>query len=218
MPSDRTRSTVPSHSRPEIHLAEMLLTTLREELRSGVWPGGVLRTYKGISQKFGAPDVVVRAVVRVLRDEGLVTIHAFSGVRAAHRGALPTHGPFTVTDLIASTIRKRIGDHEYPPGTPLPQRTALAEEFDTTVQALQVPILQLTLEGLVRPHLPHEVPGTYTVDHRQADREARLLADLEAAMRLGCWTRGEFPDAVERALHVLIGSLSPQPLAPPPPR
>ncbi|MFD4337832.1 GntR family transcriptional regulator [Streptomyces anulatus] len=149
---------------------------------------------------------MVSAVVRVLRDEGLVTLHG-PGVRAAVPNVPAPGGTHTVADPIAETVRKRLADHTYPPGQRLPPNRLLAVEFDTSLTTARLALLQLTLEGLLRPWQPYETPGTYATDPVREAREALLLADLQASMRRGGWTRAEYSDAVERALHALIGSV-----------
>lgn len=190
--------------RPVTGPDEPLLLVLREELRSGTWPVGMLRTQSSLRSLFGTTELTTKAVVRVLRDEGLVTLEGSLGVRAAPPGHRIPVGALTLTDLITQAIRKRLADRVYPPGRLLPPPRQIAAGFDTSVTTVRLPLAQLTLEGLLRPHLAHETPGIYAVDHEQEAREALLLADLQAAMNRGAWTRGEFPDAVERALHGLI--------------
>ncbi|WP_411574900.1 GntR family transcriptional regulator [Streptomyces fradiae] len=118
----------------------------------------------------------------------------------------PPHSTGTATDLVVQAIRERLAEHTYQPGQRMPPQQCFAIEFDTSRTTVRLAFLQLTLEGLLRPHQTYETPGTYVLDPSQEAREAHLLADLQAAMRRGGWTRAEYPDAVERALHVLIGS------------
>ncbi|MFD7975281.1 GntR family transcriptional regulator [Streptomyces sp. NPDC059071] len=185
---------------------EPLLLALREELRAGIWPVGQLRTQASLRGRFGTTQLITRAVVRILRNEGLVELDGF-GVRAAMPGAPVSARAVTLTDLIEQTVRKRLADHTYPPGWLLPPQREIAAEFATSLTTVRLPLTQLVLEGHLRPHLPHETPGTYAVDHEQEAREALLLADLQAAMYRGRWTRGEYPHAVERAMHQLVGSV-----------
>ncbi|MFD0371115.1 GntR family transcriptional regulator [Streptomyces sp. NPDC127114] len=199
--------------RPVTGPDEPVLVILREELRSGAWPAGRLCTQASLQSRFGATQLVTRAAVRVLRDEGLVKVDGPFGVRAVPPGSCVTTGAVTLTDLITQTVRQRLANRTYPPGQLLPTQRQIAAEFGTSLQTVRLPLTQLILEGYLRPHRPHESPGTYAVDHEQEAREARLLADLQAAMYRGGWTRGEYPHAVERAMHQLVGFLGHQVLA-----
>ncbi|MFH9955986.1 GntR family transcriptional regulator [Streptomyces roseolus] len=183
-----------------------MLLTLREELRSGVWRPGTVRTQTGLRVRFGEAHLMTTAVIRVLRDEGLVALDGFPGVRALGPADRPPRSTGTATDLVVQAIRKRLTDHTYQPGHRMPPQQSLAVEFDTSRTTIQLAFLQLTLEGLLRRHQAAETPGTYVLDPSRQAREALLLADLQVAMRRGGWTRAEYPDVVERALHVLIGS------------
>ncbi|WP_282693515.1 GntR family transcriptional regulator [Streptomyces sp. CC208A] len=183
-----------------------MLLTLREELRSGVWRPGTVRTQAGLRARFGETQLMATAVTRVLRDEGLVTLDGFPGVRALEPAGRPQRRTSTATDLVVEAIRKRLTDHTYQPGERMPSQQSLAIEFDTSRTTVQVALVQLRLEGLLRPNQTFETPGTYVLDPSREAREALLLADLRAAMRRGGWTRAEYPDVVERALHVLVGS------------
>ncbi|MEQ4608272.1 GntR family transcriptional regulator [Streptomyces cavourensis] len=183
-----------------------MLLTLREELRSGVWRPETVRTQTGLRVRFGETHLVATAVIRVLRDEGLVALDGFPGVRALGPEGQPAHHTSTATDLVVQAIRTRLTDHTYEPGARMPPQQSLAIEFDTSRTTIQLAFLQLTLEGLLRRHQVAERPGTYVLDPSRQAREALLLADLQVAMRRGGWTRAEYPDAVERALHVLVGS------------
>lgn len=183
-----------------------MLITLREELRSGIWRPETVRTQAGLRVRFGESQLMVTAVARVLRDEGLVALDGFHGVRARWPAGQPAHHTSTATDLVVQAIRKRLTDHTYQPGEHMPPQQALAIELDTSRTTIQLAFVQLRLEGLLRPHRTTEMPGTYVLDPSRQAREARLLVDLQVAMRRGGWTRVDFPDVVERALHVLVGS------------
>ncbi|MGW6391667.1 GntR family transcriptional regulator [Streptomyces sp. NPDC055103] len=183
-----------------------MLLTLREELRSGLWPPGTVRTQTGLRVRFGESHLMTTAVTRVLRDEGMVALDGFPGVRALGPAGKPPQGTSTATDLVVQGIRKRLTDHVYQHGQRMPTQQSLAVEFDTSRTTIQLVFLQLTLEGLLRPHQLSETPGTYVLDPSREAREALLLADLQVARRRGGWTWAEYPDAVERALHILIGS------------
>ncbi|MEU8543120.1 GntR family transcriptional regulator [Streptomyces sp. NPDC048717] len=183
-----------------------MLLTLREELCSGVWRPGTVRTQAGLRVRFSETHLMATAVTRVLRDEGLVTLDGFPGVRALGPAGRPPHRTGTATDLVVQTIRKRLTDQTYQPGRRLPPQRSLAVEFDTSRTTIQLVFVQLRLEGLLRLHQTSETPGTYVLDPSRQAREALLLADLQVAMRRGGWTRAEYPDVVERALHVLVGS------------
>ncbi|MFD5109051.1 GntR family transcriptional regulator [Streptomyces cinereoruber] len=183
-----------------------MLLALREELRSGVWRPGTVRTQAGLRVRFGETHLMATAVIRVLRDEGLVALDGFPGVRALGPGGQPAHRTDTATDLVVQAIRQRLTDHTYQPGERMPPQQSLALEFDTSRTTIQLAFVQLRLEGLLRPHQVSETPGTYVLDPSREAREALLLADLQVAMRRGGWTRVEYPDVVERALHVLVGS------------
>lgn len=194
---------------------EPLLRVLREELRNGIWRAGKARTQASLQSRFGTTQLITKAAVRVLRDEGLVSIEGAFGVRAVPPGSCVSMGAVTLTDLITQAVRKRLTDHTYPPGRLLPTQREIADEFGTSVTTVRLPLIQLVLEGYLRPHLPHESPGTYAVDHEKAAREALLLADLQAAMNRGGWTRGEYPDAIERAMHQLVSSVTALAATPP---
>ncbi|MFJ4338692.1 winged helix-turn-helix domain-containing protein [Streptomyces sp. NPDC088915] len=183
-----------------------MLLTLREELRSGVWRPGTVRTQAGLRTRFGETQLMATAVTRVLRDEGLVALDGFPGVRALGPAGQPPHRAGTATDLVVEAIRQRLTDHTYQPGERMPSQQALAVELDTSRTTVQLALVQLRLEGLLRPNQTSETPGTYVLDPSREAREALLLADLRVAMRRGGWTRAEYPDVVERTLHVLVGS------------
>ncbi|MFB7936722.1 GntR family transcriptional regulator [Streptomyces sp. NPDC056049] len=183
-----------------------MLLTLREELRSGTWRPGTVRTQTSLRGRFGETHLMTTAVTRVLRDEGLVTLDGLPGVRALEPAGRPARRTSTATDLVVETIRKRLTDHTYQPGERMPPQQSLAIELDTSRTTIQLAFLQLTLEGLLRRHQAAETPGTYVLDPSREAREALLLADLQMARRRGGWTWAEYPDVVERALHVLVGS------------
>ncbi|MFJ8300123.1 winged helix-turn-helix domain-containing protein [Streptomyces sp. NPDC094447] len=164
-----------------------MLLTLREELRSGVWRPGTVRTQTGLRVRFGETHLMTTAVTRVLRDAGLVALNGLTGVRALGPEGQPAHHTSTATDLVVQAIRKRLTDHTYQPGQRMPPQQSLAIEFDTSRTTIQLAFLQLTLEGLLRRHQAAETPGIYVLDPSRKARETLLLADLQVAMRRGGW-------------------------------
>lgn len=201
----RTQHVVPAPARSSGPNDPMLLT-LRDELRSGAWPPDLLLTRGSLQKRFGTTSTLTSAVVRVLRDEGLLKFDGSLGVRAI---GPRTRGPGvtgTVTDRIVETVRERLASKVYPPGQRLPVPRQFAEEFNTVAPTVRLALLQLTLEGLLRPAHSHEAAGTYAVDPSREAREAHLVADLQTALNRGGWERAEYPDVVARALHVLMGS------------
>ncbi|WP_193097210.1 GntR family transcriptional regulator [Streptomyces sp. C8S0] len=136
-----------------------MLLTLREELRSGVWRPGTVRTLAGLRVRFGETQLMATAVTRVLRDEGLVALDGFPGVRALGPAGRPPHRTSTATDLVVEAIRKRLTDHIYQPGERMPSQQALAVELDTSRTTVQLALVQLRLEGLLRPIRCPRRPG-----------------------------------------------------------
>ncbi|MFC7928751.1 hypothetical protein [Streptomyces cinereoruber] len=190
-----------------------MLRTLREEIWTGTWPRGTLRTKESLRRRFGVPFTHASAVVSVLRREGLVETQKGNGVRARPKGDQPNApGPLFHGDRIVATIRERVQSGVYPLGLRLPNQTVLGQEFFVGAQGARIALIELMLEGVLRPARSGEMSGTYPVDHVREQREERLVYDLRDAMNRGGWWRAEFPEAVERAMKTLLTDLQAQTL------
>lgn len=190
-----------------------MLTTLREEIRTGAWPQGVIRTKESLRRRFGETHSKTSAVVSVLRRQGLLEVNGGMVVRARKSGTpVLLTGPVAFGDLIVATIRARVQDGTYASGFRLPDLSAVANEFGVTPQAVRIAFTELKLEGILRPHRAGEWAGSYPVDHKQEEREARLVDDLHDAMVRGGWWRADFPEAVQNGLQTLVTRLRNQAL------
>ncbi|SBU96443.1 Transcriptional regulators [Streptomyces sp. MnatMP-M77] len=107
-------------------------------------PGTKLPTYRALCRQYGVAQAVVGAAMEALASQGRVWIRPPLGVFVLGEGYEPAPNKFV---LIATTVRERIADGTFKPGTPLVP--LLVKEFEVHRCTVTTALRPLADEGLL---------------------------------------------------------------------
>ena len=162
-------------SRPPQDKTRSVYEALRDEIRRGDLPPGHVFTYLEQAEIHATTRDVVAKAVRLLKADGLVETRRGAGVRVVIEGESwePPKDRASQIVHIERVMRERLADRRYRPGTRLPTRVELGEEFGVASALVITAISPLFAEGYLTVTRRQE--GTLVTPLVQQVSRAELL-------------------------------------------
>ncbi|MFF5304795.1 GntR family transcriptional regulator [Streptomyces sp. NPDC013161] len=141
----------PEGRKQQVRAHEALATLLRQKIADGTYPpGSVFPAESVLAETFGLSRHIVRTAKRALVRDGL--LESPPGDILTFVCVEPGQSVPNYKQELANTLRRRLKQGVYAPGTRIPKTADLAREFGVGTAAMRCAINQISEEGHLETH------------------------------------------------------------------